>query len=241
VSGPSSFGEDVDGELYIVSLSAGAVYKIRGQSAVNRPPTVTSPGDQTNDEGHAVALSISANDPDGDTLVYDATGLPPALSIDRDSGLISGTLSAGSAGSYNAVVSVDDGNGNNDSTSFTWLVNEPPPATVALTPGMMDTGAYGNRYGSDQHETELVATFMYTGDDYVLNVTGYDIDYVDEVAVYLNGALLGHLSKGPNNGLNTGDSFAIPAAQQLTGQNQILFQERTAGWIWGVTDLLLTN
>jgi hypothetical protein len=53
--------------------------------------------------------------------------------------------------------------------------------------------------------------------------------------------LLGYLSKGPNNGLNAGDSFAIPAGAQNPGENRIKFVLKTSGWTWGVTNLLLAE
>ena len=58
--------------------------------------------------------------------------------------------------------------------------------------------------------------------------------------VSLNGVLLGYLSRGPNNRLNGGDTFAIPASQQLAGTNQLLFEQaRSLRWKWGVTNLLV--
>ncbi len=112
---------------------------------------------------------------------------------------------------------------------------------VVLQVGIMDTGEYGWKYGSNQHKTELYASFTGTNQDLTLHVTGYDIDFVDELAVYLNGDLIGYLTRGPNNKLNAGDTFTIPAsAQVLGGTNLLHFKVKTSGWIWGVTNLLLT-
>ncbi|MCB1925918.1 MAG: hypothetical protein KDJ27_19635, partial [Gammaproteobacteria bacterium] len=78
-----------------------------------------------------------------------------------------------------------------------------------------------------------------TGDSLSLSVDGYDVDYADEVSVWLNGALLGYLSKGPNNALNGGDTFALTPSLLVTGSNLVEFRQRTQGYIWGVTSLLL--
>ncbi len=69
---------------------------------VNVAPVVTNPGDQTDAEGVVVSLPIAATDADlpANGLSYGAVGLPPGLSIDPNSGLISGTVPFGcSAGS----------------------------------------------------------------------------------------------------------------------------------------------
>ena len=58
----------------------------------NRAPVVTAPADQTSAEGAVITLPIVATDPDGDTLSVSATGLPPGLSINATTGVISGTL-----------------------------------------------------------------------------------------------------------------------------------------------------
>ncbi|NIM27254.1 MAG: hypothetical protein GTO67_16980, partial [Gammaproteobacteria bacterium] len=69
---------------------------------------------------------------------------------------------------------------------------------VALQIDVPDAGSYGNNFGSNQHPIELYASFTGTNQDLTLHVTGYDIDFVDELAVSLNGTLIGYLSVGPN-------------------------------------------
>ena len=125
-------------------------------------------------------------------------------------------------------------------TNLAVLRSPPPgaPPVVALTVDEIDAGSYGNNYGTDEHESLLAATF--TGDGtstYYLQVTGFDMDYADENAVYLNGTQIGFLSKGPNNGLNAGDLFTLEPASLLAGQNTVEFRQKEAGWIWGVTRL----
>ena len=113
---------------------------------------------------------------------------------------------------------------------------------VCLTVGQTDNGQYGNGYGSNQHRTSLFANFdSDASQDLVLSVTGYDIDFADEVAVYLNDQLLGYLSTGANNGLNGGDALLLPQAQLNNGANRIEFRQRSDGFIWGVTGLLVST
>ena len=42
----------------------------------NRAPNLTDPGDQSDAEGDVVSLGVTGSDPDGDGLVWSATGLP---------------------------------------------------------------------------------------------------------------------------------------------------------------------
>ncbi|NDV17300.1 PKD domain-containing protein, partial [Muricauda sp. TY007] len=54
---------------------------------------VANPGDQYNYEGDAVSLQIEATSPN--VTSYSATGLPPNLAIDENTGMISGTIDDG--------------------------------------------------------------------------------------------------------------------------------------------------
>ena len=108
---------------------------------LNQPPVLTSPGDQSDPVGATVALPINANDPEGDTLTFSATGLPPGLSINSNSGQIAGTLAA--SGTYNVTVNVNDGNGGTDNASFTWTVYN-GLALSPLTSAAQPTGATVN-------------------------------------------------------------------------------------------------
>ncbi len=96
-------------------------------------PTLTPPGNPPpSPEGTPVGLQLQATDPNSDELGYGASGLPPGLSVDPVSGLISGTPTT--PGSYNVNVAASDGV-NTATASFVWeitavapLVLEPLPA-----------------------------------------------------------------------------------------------------------------
>ncbi len=68
-----------------------------------------------------IALQLSATDPDGDPVTYSAVGLPPGLTLDAATGLITGTVSSTAPGSYAVTVTVSDGSGSS-SQSFIWTV-----------------------------------------------------------------------------------------------------------------------
>jgi hypothetical protein len=62
---------------------------------------------QSSTVGDDVSVPVKATDPDGDTLVYSASGLPGGVTIDIATGAISGKLTT--AGDFNVVVHVSDG------------------------------------------------------------------------------------------------------------------------------------
>jgi hypothetical protein len=98
----------------------------------NDAPVLTNPGTQTSVAGTTSVLRLSASDPDGDLLTYSATGLPAGLTVDT-AGVISGTLTLASTGTYSVTATVtDDATVDRMSTSktFTWTVTPPLPTVV---------------------------------------------------------------------------------------------------------------
>jgi hypothetical protein len=103
----------------------------RKAASVNTPPTLTQPANQTSAANTSVSLALVGSDPDGDALTYSATGLPPVLTVNAATGLISGTLTTTSAGTYSVTATVSDGSLTNSKT-FSWTVtnmNLPPTLT----------------------------------------------------------------------------------------------------------------
>ncbi|MGD8752162.1 MAG: Ig-like domain-containing protein [Anaerolineales bacterium] len=91
---------------------------------VEDQPNLINPGDQTSNVGDSVSLQIVANDPDNDHLTFGALGLPPGLSIDPETGVISGGLSDDLVGHWRVQVSVSDGNHEESpSVNFNWNVS----------------------------------------------------------------------------------------------------------------------
>lgn len=73
------------------SASATVTVNVTCPGAPNEPPLVNAPAGQQSTEADGVSLQIDATDPDGDPLTYTAIGLPANLTIDPDTGAITGT------------------------------------------------------------------------------------------------------------------------------------------------------
>jgi subtilisin family serine protease len=114
-----------------------------------------------------------------------------------------------------------------------------PTTDFALTLGVTHTASYGKGFnGANDADGRVTGRFTSTGQDLVLSLTGFDIDWSTEVRVLLNGSQFGHLTTTPDNA--TGPSLlTIPASQQLPGVNVLTFVNGNASWLWGITDLLI--
>ena len=104
----------------------------------NIQPLINNPGNQNNAEGETINLATGATDPDlpANTLTYTATGLPPGLTINPNTGQITGTISytANFTSPHLTTVTVTDNGTPNrsDNANFTWTTpntNRPPTLT----------------------------------------------------------------------------------------------------------------
>ncbi|MEM9775564.1 MAG: putative Ig domain-containing protein, partial [Chloroflexota bacterium] len=101
--------------------------EVHTTTQINQAPQWTQPPNQVTVVNTADSLQLEAIDPENDPLTFSATGLPPGLNIDSQSGLISGIPNQ--IQSYTVTATVIDGAGNSESVTFTWDViesNDPP-------------------------------------------------------------------------------------------------------------------
>ena len=115
---------------------------------VNQPPIVTNPGNQTNTVGDTVTLAIIACDPDGDSLTYTTTGLPPGLTINGASGAITGTVTTD--GQSSVTIIVNDGRCGQANVNFSWTVDPAPPTQDVMYVSSTSGGSVGGVSFADE-------------------------------------------------------------------------------------------
>jgi hypothetical protein len=100
---------------------------------VNRTPSLSSITNVTMTEGQSQSVNLSATDPDGDTLVYSATGLPAWASLSGNTITLAPAI--GNAGSVSITATATDSGSLFDSKGFTVtvLAANAPPTLSGLT------------------------------------------------------------------------------------------------------------
>ena len=136
--GPGSYPFDVCVSDGIVSDCETLTITVH---EVNVAPVVAAVGDQTSIEEEVISLPIAASDADipANILSYSATGLPPGLSINTSTGVITGTIGAGAAASspYAVTILVRDNAGGSTPVSLTWTVTPFTPRPCGSDPALV--------------------------------------------------------------------------------------------------------
>jgi hypothetical protein len=107
---------DIDGNSISVTVNDGTV-------SMNQPPVLYNIGNHTVNEGELLTFTVSANDPDGDTLMYSASGLPSGATFNPATKIFTWTPSYRQAGSYSSVHFTVYDNTTNDTEDIVITVN----------------------------------------------------------------------------------------------------------------------
>ncbi|MFA5794301.1 MAG: SDR family NAD(P)-dependent oxidoreductase [Candidatus Brocadiia bacterium] len=101
---------------------------------VDRAPVLVSPGNQVVNEGQLLTFTLSATDPDGDTIVYSMSPVPAGAALDTATGVFSWTPDYGQTGNY-TVTFVAAANGLTDSKVIIITVGDVDRPPVLTSPG----------------------------------------------------------------------------------------------------------
>jgi cyanophycinase-like exopeptidase len=186
------------------------------------PPSVAAPAAQTNTENDNVSVQVQASDSNGYTLSYDALDLPPGLSINSTTGLISGTVQYGAAadfgGSYNPTIIVDDGHGGSAQASFAWTINQITNPAQA-DPTIANPGSQTNLRG-DAVSLQVNATQV-DGDALTYDATNLPVGLsIDSQTGIISGTV------DPSSTLGTPYAVTVTATDEATN----LSSSQTFNW-----------
>jgi YVTN family beta-propeller protein len=118
----------------------------------NSPPLLTNPGNRVHVIGSPLNVNLIATDANNDPLTYSASALPTGLSINTNTGIITGTPTA--RGTFNSTVRVTDGRSPGVSATFVWTINlivnlNPPIASPPSTTGVALNYTSGSTGGAN--------------------------------------------------------------------------------------------
>jgi len=82
---------------------------------------------------------------------------------------------------------------------------------INLSGGVVDTTAYGNQHGTNEHYSYLGATFTDNDQDMILTFDAFDIDSNTELEVRLNGETIGYVIDGAARPTSSSSYMRIPA------------------------------
>ena len=107
---------------------------------ISNTVSVTNPGTQSGTVGTAYSHTMSATDTDSGitTFTWSATGLPPGLSLNPSTGVLSGTPTTQTGSPFTVHVTATDSTSASNTAIFTFNVTSPNTVTVT-NPGTQDS------------------------------------------------------------------------------------------------------
>ncbi|MBY0231095.1 MAG: putative Ig domain-containing protein [Gemmataceae bacterium] len=139
IVGPNTELHDAPALVTVLATDGTYTGTARFFFTVNPHVVIGAIADQTGIEGGTASVQVTASSMGALSLTYAAMGLPPGLSINASTGLISGTIAAETANLYGGTVAVTDGT-YTAKRWFNWTV----APRVAITPIADRTGAEGD-------------------------------------------------------------------------------------------------
>jgi hypothetical protein len=154
------FNGALDGQRYCFAVAAYSAGPLLGDKSVevctdasaNQPPTLTNPGALTHPVGVALTLQLEGSDPESAPITYAAVGLPAGLSLNKNTGFISGTPTVATTSTVKATVS--DGESTTTQT-FTWKIAAGLPLAARL---LRPSGSIGTTTPTFEWESVATAT-----------------------------------------------------------------------------------
>ncbi|MGC3979796.1 MAG: S8 family serine peptidase [Steroidobacteraceae bacterium] len=116
---------------FLLTVRDGNGYTVTETAAVrsNNSPAINAPASATVIQGNTLTFTVSATDPENDTLTFVGTNLPTGATFNAATGQFNWPGVAASAGTYTFNVLATDGLANSTTATVSIAVTAPTPAT----------------------------------------------------------------------------------------------------------------
>jgi VCBS repeat-containing protein len=135
-------------------------------TGVNDAPVITQIGPQSSHDGQSINFDAALyfTDPEHDRMTFSADNLPGGLSIDQNTGIISGVLNHDDSQNnlYYVGITVDDGNGGVNTQYFSWTVANPAPVATDATVNVNEESILTGSLASYVSDDDAPATLTFT-------------------------------------------------------------------------------
>jgi ELWxxDGT repeat protein len=220
---------NVNGTLYFAARSRQTGNEL-WRSRENELHTLVSPDNQSSEENDSITLPISVINPDGDPLRFSASNLPPGLTINQTTGVISGVIGAhaGRTRPYHVSVWATDGF-ETAGTSFDWSVSD------STAPTIFNPGPLRNNEGNFLQHFRIDATDL-EGDPLTFRAEGLPAGL--QVGIILNpnyGILYGTI--GPQAAVNGNYGDPRDGIYEVTVYASDGFNEVGTTFLWTIGDV----
>jgi uncharacterized delta-60 repeat protein len=183
-------------------------------------PVLVSPSNQIINEGQVLTFTLSATDPDNDTIVYTMTSTPTAISatLNSGTGAFSWRPAFSQVGAYN-VEFIATANGLTDSETITITANRTLFSSDGVSVSYRAAGGYGTDEGKataiDASGKILVTGISHNGTNRDMTIWRYNADGTPDTTFGAPNGFVTHHNAAGGNSDDYGNAITVTASGKI--------------------------